>query len=261
MLVIVLTLAGPLAVAAGSVIWLPILATEKSLEVALVDAGRYRDEVGHVWLVDTEDCKNLRDGLFVVVGGVFEQRAAAESRVAAWHDRGNADAYLRRCELVVPSRTSVGVPVIDPSFLRGPIDAINWSLADAITRIVPLYGGWIAVIVPRYEAEPEDIREGLRIGVRLDNPGLGRTLELSSDCIDPEIVLTTTHAALTCVSESAGTHLLHNVRLHSLADGRMVAEERRCTNAAFEPAGWSCDKESVDAEGRLRLEPTMIHVE
>ncbi|UHD16114.1 hypothetical protein [Thiocapsa bogorovii] len=241
------------AVADSPATWLTILATQESLRDALANAHQLQDGGRGLLIVDTDDCRNLRKGLFVVAG-LFAERAPAEYAVAEWRERGVLDAFARRCDVVAPSPTSVGVPAIDPSFARGPIDAVNWGLEDAVSRALALDDGWIAVIVPRLEIAPEDIREGLRVGVRVDNPGLNRVLGLSRDCIDPQFEMTKTHIALTCVEESAATHLLHSTRLYALANGSIVAEAMRCTNPTIEGYGWTCEKESVNAEGDLELE-------
>ena len=265
-LAVLLLLGAVLAVAAGPgdapvlMRWLPIVATQSSVSDALASATELRRGGGELLLVETDDCHNLRKRLYVVVAGIHVARAAAESAIAEWRKQGVDDAYLRSCEVVVPSRLSVGIPLLDPSLTRRRIEAVNWSLEDAVSRVVALGDRWVALIVPRYEADPEDIREGLRIGVRLYSLDLRRSLDLSSDCIDPEFALNATHVALTCVNETAATYLLHRTQLYALADGRIVAEESRCAKPTFEQDRWVCQKESVDAEGVLELKPTALRL-
>ena len=253
--------AGPGAAdAPAPTLWLPIVATRSSVSDALASAAELQRGGGELRLVATDDCQNLRKELYVVAAGIHASREAAESAIAEWRKRGVADAYLRSCKVVVPSRLSLGIPLLDPSLTRRPIDAVNWGVDDAVSRVVVLGDRAIAVIVPRYEADPEDIREGLRIGVRLYILGEQRSLDLSSDCIDPEFALNATHLALTCVNETAGTHLLHRTQLYALADGQVVAEHSRCTTPTFEQGRWVCQKESVDAEGNLKLRPTPLRL-
>jgi len=64
--------------------------------------------------------------------------------------------------------------------------------------------------------------------------------------------------ALTCVSETAATHLLHLTQLFDLTDGKRVAEKSRCTKAKFEKKHWVCQEESVDAEGVLEMKPIKL---
>lgn len=262
-LALLLWLGTALAVAVGPgdvapTLWLPIVATRNTVSDALAGAVKLQRDSERLLLVETDDCHNLRKGLYVVVAGIHDARAAAESALVKWRQRGVDDAYLRSCEVVVPSRLSLGIPLLDSSLTRRPIKAVNWGLEDAVSRVVALGNRWVALIVPRYAADPEDLREGLRRGVRLYNLDERRSLDLSSDCVDPEFALNATHVALTCANETAATHLLHRTQLYALADGRGVADESRCAKPTFEQDRWICQKESVDAEGILELKPTVL---
>lgn len=241
-------------------IWLPIVATHPNVNDAFASVTKLESKGKELQLVDMNDCHNLRKSLYVVAAGIYNEQSAAKSAINTWRNIGVADAYLRNCEVVVPSRLSLEIPVIDPSFKQQSIEAVNWDIEDAISRVVDLGNNWVALIIPRYEVAPEDIREGLRIGVRLYNQGEKRLIDLSPDCIDPEFVLSPTHVALTCVNESAANYLLHRTQLNSLADGKLVAEENRCMKPVFSQNRWTCQEESIDADGVLELKPKVLNI-
>ncbi len=239
-------------------LWLPIVATQSNIRDALASVSELQRGDRKLLLVQSDNCHNLRKHLYLIVAGIHAERQLAESAIAEWRKQGVDDAYLRSCEIVVPSRLSLDIPILDPSLTRQRIEAVNWGLEDAISRVIALGNRWVALIIPRYESDPEDIREGLRIGVRLYNLDLRRSLALSSDCIDPEFAFNATHVALTCVNETAATYLLHRTQLYSLADGQVVAKEIRCVQPSFEKDNWICLKESVDARGVLDLKPKVM---
>jgi hypothetical protein len=265
-LVIVIILSAVSVLAGGKAdvlvptVWLPIVATRTSVSDALNSAAELGHNVDELQIVKTNDCSNLSSDLFIVVAGVHNTRSAAELEITKWRKRGVADAYLRICKALDPSRVSLRIPLLDQSFMHQPIDAVNWDIEDAVSHIVVLSKRLIALIIPRYQADPEDIREGLRIGVRLYILDENRTIDLSSDCIDPEFVYDSTHIAITCINETAATHLLHRTQLFSLAGGKVVAEKSRCTKPKFLKDHWVCQEESVDAEGELELKPTVLHI-
>jgi len=240
-------------------LWLPIVATEKKVSNALSSMLKLQRCESELIIVETNDCLNLREDLYLVVAGIHESRMAAESMIDEWHRLGVEDAYLRSCQVIVPSRLSLGVQLLDPSFARQETEAVNWELKDAVSLVISLNDQTIALVLPTYEVDLEDIREGLRIGVRIYLTTQRRYLDLSSDCIDPEFSLSTEHIALTCVNESAATYLLHRTQLFSLAGGQVVAEEKRCTNPLFEQERWTCKKESIDADGIMELQPTVLY--
>lgn len=256
------TMAGePGAVPTRQTLWLPIVATRSTVDKAFESAAKLQRSIGELQLVDTTDCQNLRKGLYLVVAGIYGQQAAAKSAIDEWRNQGVNDAYLRSCEVVVPSRLSLSIPLLDPSLMQNSIEAVNWGLEDAVSRVVGIDSRFVAAIVPRYQPNPEDIREGLRIGVRLYNLDEHRAMDLSAECIDPEFSVNATHVALTCVNESAADHLLHRTQLFTLTDGKLAAEKNRCTQPVFKDKRWVCQKESVDAEGVLKLEAITLSLE
>lgn len=238
--------------------WLPIVATRSNLSEAL-DKVTELQRGRELTLVATDDCHNLRKGLYIVVAGIQNSRVEAESAITEWRKQGVHDAYLRRCDIVKHSRLDLGIPLLHASFMQHPIEAINWSLQDAVSRVVILNNRFTALIIPRYVEDPEDIREGLRIGVLLNNRDQKRSINLSTNCIDPEFALNATHLAMSCVNESAGTNLLHRTQLYTLTNGQVVAEKNRCRQPAFQEDHWVCQKESVDALGVLKLEPNTLY--
>jgi len=109
----------------------------------------------------------------------------------------------------------------------------------------------VALIIPYYKADPDDIREGLKTKVLLHQPGPGQPLSLSADCIDPELAANRNYLALSCVTESAADHLLHRIQVFDLDVGRAVAAYDRFRKPKFRGGVLACMGEIVDAEGGL----------
>jgi len=237
--------------ATAATLWLPILATRANVSDALASADVLHGASDTLQLIATDDCGNLRQGLYVVSDGTHRQRQRAEAALNQWRGKGVQDAYLRACEVRLTSRLALGIPLLDSSFTRLNVEPINWSLDEAVSRVKPLNDSLLAVLVPRYEPNPEDIREGLRIGVRLYKERDSAWLDLSADCIDARFALGVGQLALTCVSEVAAANLLRTTRIFALSDGRLLVEEQRCAQPQYTGESWVCQKQSVNAGGVL----------
>lgn len=234
--------------------WLVILAARTSLEDVVIDLEKLGGRTAGINLVNTEDCRNLQLDPFLVVGGVFGDRESAVEATDSWRVKGINDAYVESCDVIEDSRLALGLPLLDPSFDALHIQPVNWDLDDAISRVESLGSGMVVSIVPYYEADPEDIREGFRTRVLLGRPAPGQQLSLSDDCIDPEPAANRDYLALSCVTESAADHLLHRTQVFNLDDGQTVTAYDRCREPRFHGGVLTCMSETVDAEGDLFLE-------
>jgi len=189
------------------------------------------------------------------VAGVFGDRQSAVAATDLWRTKGVKDAYVRFCDVVEHSRLALGLPLLDPSFDTLHTQPVNWDVDDdAISRVESLGDGRVVLIVPYYEADPEDIREGLRTKVLLHRPASSRAFPLSADCIDPELAVGRNYLALSCVTESAADYLLHRTQVFNLNDEQAVAAYDRCRKPRFHGGVLVCMGETVDAEGKLSLQ-------
>jgi hypothetical protein len=240
--------------AAPDRVWLPVVATEKTVAAAVAAADRLGRDMP-LSIVSSDDCSNLRPALFLVVPALPTDRAAAEAQLAQWRDRGGVpDAYLRACEVAPDSRLAIGLPLLDPSIRQRPPETASWTVDDAVSRVLPLGNGWLALIVPHYKPEPDDAREGLRTAVRVAGPpGLERRI-LQPDCVGPEIAASGLLVALACAVEVAGENLLHVTRVYRLPGGEQVMVQDSCRDPELSGTRLICQGERVDADGRLHLE-------
>jgi hypothetical protein len=205
-------------------------------------------------IVGSDDCRNLRPGLFLVVPAPQSDRVAAEAQLARWRDHGGVpDVYLRACEVAPASRLALGLPLLDPSIRQRPPEMAGWSYDDAVSRVEPLGHGRLALIVPRYVPEPEDAREGLRVEVSILGPGPERHV-LEPDCAGPELAASSPLVALACAVEVAGENLLHVTRVYRLPGGEQVMAQESCRDPELSGMRLVCQGERVDADGRLHLE-------
>jgi hypothetical protein len=240
--------------AAPDRVWLPVVATETTVAAAVAAADRLGRDMP-LSIVSSDDCPNLRPALFLVVPALPTDQAAAEAQLAQWRDRGGVpDAYLRACEVAADSRLAIGLPLLDPSIRQRPPETATWTVDDAVSQVLPLGNGWLALIVPHYTPEPEDAREGLRTEVRVAGPpGLEHRL-LQPDCIGPEIAASGPHVALACAVAVAGENLLHVTRVYRLPGAEQVMAQESCRDPALSGMRLVCQGERVDADGRLHLE-------
>jgi len=233
--------------------WLAILATRTSLADAVIEIEKLRGQTGGLDLISTKDCRNLRSDLFLVVAGVLGDRQSAVAATDSWRTKGVNDAYVRACDIVEHSRLAFGLPLLDPSFGSLHTRPVNWDLDDAMSRVESLDDGGVVLIAPYYEADPEDIREGLKIKVLLHQPAPEQPFSLSADCIDPEFAANRNYLALSCVTESAADQLLHRIQVFNLDDEQVVAVHDKCRKPRFRSGVLVCMGETVDAEGKLSL--------
>lgn len=231
--------------------WLPIVATRESLTEA-VDAANALASPAALRVVSSDDCSNLRPGLFLVVPTIATEKQRAEEALRTWRARVT-DAYLRACEVMPDNRVALGVPYIDPSIAERPPDTVNWTYEDAVSQVRVLPNGVIAAIIPRYEPDPDDVREGLRVGVSLMAQPGGERRPLMDDCLVPALAASGPFVAIACVTGAEGDNLVHLTRAFRLSDLKVLGQRDHCRDPEFAGAGLSCAAERVDADGQLNL--------
>lgn len=248
----------PIPVVVAQTVWLPIIATENNIDKAVSTARTLLIKENTLEIIDTNNCHNLRKNLYVIVAAIDTQRQSAQETVEKWRARGFKDAYLRHCEVVRESHLALRIPLVDASFVQNIIHPINWDLHEAVTHIKFLSTEMAAIIKPQYQSDPEDIREGLKIRIYLQWLKKSQRVELFNDCINPELVNNEQFLAVSCVTENAANNLLHNTSVFALIDGAMIFKQNRCREPEFTDNRLICRKETVDADGKLHLKPTVL---
>ena len=239
--------------AAAETQWLSILASEGTLHAAVKKLESLNADGKDLRLISSNDCSNLRQGLFLVASGIWRDKSEAGKDAARWRDQKVKDAYLRACEVTPGSRLDLGVPVLDPSIYQRPPDIVNWTYEDAMSHVKSLSNSLIAVIQPRYEPCPEDVREGLKVPVYvIMKPGKER-IRLETDCIDPELTANADLVAVSCVNATMADHLLHITRVYQIPSRKLILERERCREPRLSVNQLSCREEELDKEGNLHL--------
>lgn len=240
--------------AAAETKWLSVLASEGTLHAAVKKLRSLKSDGKGLQIISSDDCKNLHQGLFLVVSGIWQERSDAEKEAAKWRTRKVKDAYPRACTVVPDSRLDLGVPVLDPSIYERPPDTVNWTYEDAMSRVKGLSNSLVGIIQPRYEPSPEDVREGLKMPVYVITKPGAEWIRLRSDCIDPEVTAEVPFVAVSCVNATMADHLLHVTRVYQIPSRILVLERERCREPRLSANQLICRDESLDKEGNLRLE-------
>ncbi|WP_143058837.1 hypothetical protein [Nitrosomonas marina] len=248
----------PIPVVVAQTVWLSIIATENNINKAISTAHALHNTENSLEIIDTNDCQNLRKNLYVIAS-IDTQRHLAQKTIEKWRKRKHEDAYLRHCIIIQESRLALRIPPVDNSFIQNIIQPINWDSDEVITQLKFLNPEMAAIIKPHYQPDPEDIREGLKIRIDLLWLKSNQHKELFSDCIDPELLNNDQFLAVSCVTEIAADNLLHSTSVFSLNDGAMIFRQNRCREPKFTDNQLICQKETVDADGKLHHMPT-LHV-
>jgi hypothetical protein len=249
-----LTLAlAPLTWAGDETGWLAIAASDATLSTALGKLQSLGGKESGLDLVSSSDCKNLRPDIFLITAGMRRSKDGAKAEVKRWRTKGTKDAYARVCQIVPDSRLALNTPVLDSSILRRPVDTVNWTYEDALSRTNTLSSSLVAVIRSRYESVAEDVREGLRTSLSvIIKPG-GESVTLQEDCIDPEPTAHGNLVAVSCVNATAADQLLHITRVYKIPSGKVILERERCRSPQLLANRLSCQEEELDQQGNLRL--------
>jgi hypothetical protein len=232
---------------------LAIAASDTTLSTALSKLQSLGGKDSGLDLVSSSDCKNLRPDIFLIAAGIRRSKDEAKDDVKTWQTKGTKDAYVRVCQITPDSRLALNIPILDSSILRRPLDTVNWTYEDALSRTKALSSSLVAVIRPRYEPVAEDVREGLRTSLSvIIKPG-EESVMLQKDCIDPEPTAHGNLVAVSCVNATAAEQLLHVTRVYKIPSGKLIFERERCRSPRLLTNRLSCQEEELDKEGNLHL--------
>ena len=238
--------------------WLVIAASHPNLQPALQTKERLQRRWPQAAIVATDDCSNLKPGLFLAVVRATAQREAAQGPLASLKSEVG-DAYVRDCRVKPDSRVALDIPLVDPSIEKVPRDAVNWSDQDRVSSVRKLAGGGYLWIRRWYDPAPEDPREGRRQAVAFFDAARDRAIPLESDCTDPQSDRLGQWLALSCARQTAGDQLLHETRVYNLTTGESASSTNHCRTPRFLSAStFSCQSEEVDAAGTLHLAPKTV---
>ena len=232
--------------------WLAVTSTSPSVEAAIARAKELRAWSGKGIVVVSNDCTNLKPGLFLTAAGMSNDKESAQRTVSEVRNRVS-NAYVRECEPKPRSRVDFGIDAIDASIFDVPPEAVNWNREDRISEV--LAGGAMSVwIRRRYLKEHNDPREGRRTSIFVFKGDPSSARELSPDCTDAEVAVSGNLVALGCARESAGDNLLHQVWVTDTASWRTVLKVERCRNPKFVTSReLTCDSETIGLDGALKL--------
>ncbi len=242
-------------------LWLVVGASSSS-PAAIARAAKDLADKGLAGLVfQGKDCGERRTVFGVAVEIVGSADAAKVGLERA--RRTVKHAYTKRCPVVPRSLLAHGFPAVDPSIADVPSDTVNWQDSDRVSSVIELADGRGLIASRVFVRDADDPLEGRRVRVILpDDPGKGpgkakgpgKGKVLAEDCTWPEQfherggVL-----AFQCAGEQAGDQLLHTVLVFD-ASGHALAKVERCRNPVLPgDHGVTCQAESVDAQGRLKL--------
>jgi hypothetical protein len=246
--------------AQGPAPWLVVAASSAAVQPALKAKARLAAAWPEATVVASADCLNLRAGLYLTVAKTALTRSDAQAALLKLTS-AVPDAYVRECSAKPDSRIALGAPLVDPSISEVPDDAVNWTDRDRISSVTKLAGGGYLWIRRRYEARPEDPREGRRESVLFFNSTPGNAVQLDPDCTDSTFARLGQWLALSCARETAADHLFHELKVYDLTSSAAVFSARRCRNPKFvSNSALSCDEESVSPAGELRLTPRRLTI-
>lgn len=247
--------AGLVLLAAGPVyaerLWLVVAASSSSPAEIAKSAKQHAARAEDGLVVQVSDCGDTKKVFawvtHIAMSGEDAQLALSRARATV------SDAYVKRCETRPGTLLSLRMTAVDPSIADVPEDAVNWSDTDRVSIARSLPDGRTIVIARYYAKTEDDPLGGRRERVILVESGTKR-LVLTDNCISPGPFATSKGLiAFSCAREQAADHLLHAVLVFD-ETGRKVKEVERCRNPKWgRDASLTCEAESVDANGRLKL--------
>jgi hypothetical protein len=221
-----------------------------------------RNKLDRAWptatVVSSDDCENLRAGLYLTVVDTGPDREKAQAVLSRLRP-GVPDAYVRQCKAKPDSRIALSVPLIDPSVEKVPQNVVNWTDHDRISSVIRLNDGGYLWIRRRYESIPEDPREGRRQTVLFFKTSPANATQVESDCTDPEYDRHGAWIAVACARETAADHLLHDIRIFSIGSWEQIRNVQRCRKPHLVSAAeMSCSAEEIDGSGSLKLTQKLV---
>ncbi len=238
--------------AESGTVWLVVASTHRTVLPAMKAAAMLRVAWPEVTVIASSDCASFRAGFYLtVVRSAQSQPAAADLRKLKSHI---PDANVRTCNPRPGTRIALGLPLIDASIANVPANSVNWTDEDRISTVTKLPAIGYLWIQRRYEPDAEDPREGRRESVFFLLSSQKDAVLLDPDCANSSFAQKDGWIALSCARELAADHMLHELRVLEQASGKAVFTAPRCREPRFESAEEvSCQAESVDAEGKLKL--------
>jgi len=238
--------------------WLVIAGSSQSVEAAISVEKGIKPEWPHVTIVASGDCESLRPNLFLTVAAMAPDRGAADAALQKLKLR-ISDAYIRECRPKPYTALIWGLPLIDPSIQNVPADAVNWSEQDRVSTLIRLSEAAFLWVRRSYVHKPNDALEGRRESVFFFEQNPQNRIELKAECVDPFAILRSQWVALSCAQAVAGDYLLHEVTVFNTRSGSALYTAPHCRKPAFvSDSEITCEKEGVNAEGKLTLQSETI---
>ncbi|ETX04128.1 MAG: hypothetical protein ETSY2_30600 [Candidatus Entotheonella gemina] len=237
-------------------VWLVIASTEQTASAVLGVKAALRDEWPNSTVVRSNDCKNLKQGLYLLSIGIFrahDEAKRALKQLQAWIP----DAYLRKCIMEKPSLLSLGIPLIHPSIEHAPVDVVNWSDNDRTSELIMIRGLGVLLLERRYDPQDESMLEGRSQSVYVIRSNQSSLILLEKNCLGLggiQYYRNMNLLAFHCERGIAADHIVHTSKVITLNPVNVVFEQPWCRNPQVKAGKvFTCEKELVDAEGDLSL--------
>lgn len=240
-------------------VWLVVGASDENPADIAAKANRLVSQNPDGLVVKMGDCGG-KQNIWAWVAEITDSRDTALAALSRLKT-SIKDAYIKPCDKVKGSLLDLGISAVDPSIGSIPKDAVNWGNEDRISTALPLGDGRTLAIIRYYERVSNDPLEGRRERVLLV-AGDGNRKFLVDNCIQPEhIGVNSDRITFDCVREEAGTELLHSSLVFD-PRGNKLKEIEHCRNPEWSNKGEiRCELESVDSDGKLRLEKKGFQVD
>ena len=243
-------------------IWLAIIATETSAAAIATKRKQLLNFYPSAKIVHSNDCSNLKPELFLLVSHISDTGPIPEE-VLTEIRADVEDAYARSCSVVTPSLLSLGIPVVHASIDQVSVDAVNWNDEDRVSQLLKIDDAEYLLIERAYDSHDESPLEGMKQSVYYFKGYPKQRILIEQNCWDmgqPDSL--GNRFSLHCANEMAADHWLHTTIVFDTEAQSIVLRENYCRNPRLTSENrLSCEKESIDAEGRLSLSHREILLE
>jgi len=243
-------------------VWLAIIATETSAAAIAAKRKQLLNLYPSAKIVHSNDCSNLKPGLFLLVSHISGKDRTPEE-VLTEIRTDVVDAYSRPCSVVTPSLLSLRIPVIHASIDQVPVDAVNWSNEDRVSQLLKVNDAEYLLIERAYDSHNESPLEGMKQSVYYFKGYPKQRILIEKNCWDisqPDSL--GNRFSLHCANEMAADQWLHTSIVFDIEAQSIVFRESYCRNPRLASENQlSCEKESIDADGRLSLSRREILIE
>ena len=243
-------------------VWLAIVATETSAAAIAAKRKQLLNLYPSAKIIHSNDCSDLKPGLFLLVSHISGTSRIPEGILT--EIRADVeDAYSRPCSVVTPSLLSLGIPVVHASIDRVPVDAVNWSDEDRVSRLLKIDDAEYLLIERAYDSHDESPLEGMKQSIYYFRGYPKQRILIERNCWDmsqPDSL--GNRFSLHCANEMAANQWLHTSIVFDTEAQSIVWRESYCRNPRLTSENQlSCEKESIDAQGRLSLSHREILME